>query len=562
MLKSAATNKLIEILRKDARRILRMRVPGFANPYYAAFLLRDIEWFNTWASSGSMYRRRADHTRNVYCDIRVGTYRFDQTTEGGLHDNDEEIESFQHINVPIDDTDYDGLRLALWRLSESKFREAVTAYNEKVSSRLSKVDPNGKLHSFSKLKPQIVIQPARPERVDEEFWVKFCKRASKWMSALPNVSASWVEFDVTQESRIFVSTEGRVIVQHSQVFSLCATFRKLTKEGSMLEQELVINCGTQRELPDMRKFKRMALRKYQQLQKLWRARKIHAFSGPVLLYPLPAGLLFHEAIGHRLEGSRLLASGEGQTFKGQIGQRVLNVDLSVIDNPKMKSFRGVRCIGSYDFDDEGSPGKTAPLIKDGTLVDFLTTRAECYDGSQSNGHARTSKHQRPISRMAVTVVQGKHGLSLKELRQKLIEEIRAQDKPFGMIVYDTAGGETETTSYNFQAFSGEISFATLVYPDGREVCVRGVNFVGTPLQALNNIVAYGNELEIDNGYCGAESGMIPVTTISPAVLLSNLELQAKDEELVTQSILPRPKLTKLPARRKARTRSSGKARRR
>ena len=50
----------------------------------------------------------------------------------------------------------------------------------------------------------------------------------------------------------------------------------------------------------------------------------------------------------------------------------------------------------------------------------------------------------------------------------------------------------------------------------------------------------GDELELDNSYCGAESGFIPVSTISPAVLLSNLELQAKDEELVTQYILPKP----------------------
>jgi len=72
--------------------------------------------------------------------------------------------------------------------------------------------------------------------------------------------------------------------------------------------------------------------------------------------------------------------------------------------------------------------------------------------------------------------------------------------------------------------------------------VRGVNFVGTPLQALNNIIAVGSEQEMDNGYCGAESGFIPITTIAPGVLLSNLELQAKEEALVTQYILPRPKL--------------------
>jgi hypothetical protein len=68
--------------------------------------------------------------------------------------------------------------------------------------------------------------------------------------------------------------------------------------------------------------------------------------------------------------------------------------------------------------------------------------------------------------------------------------------------------------------------------------------VETPLQALNNIIAVGDTLEIDNGFCGAESGMITVSTIAPAVLLNSLELQAKEQELVTQYILPRPKLSR------------------
>lgn len=68
------------------------------------------------------------------------------------------------------------------------------------------------------------------------------------MSFLPRLSGSWVEFDMSQETRIFVSTEGSLFVQNSQVFSLSANFHKLTKEGSRLEQELVINVGSEDEL--------------------------------------------------------------------------------------------------------------------------------------------------------------------------------------------------------------------------------------------------------------------------------------------------------------------------
>lgn len=543
MLQRSIIDKIIPILRKDLRRVLRMRVRGFPKPYYAAFLMRDTNWFNTWASSGSTFRRKSDRSRHVYCDVRVGSYRYDQTTDGGIKDNEDELESDHFGKVPIDDRDYDGLRMALWRLSEAKFREALADYNRKESDRISRVDPNSKLVSFIRSKPICSVKYARPELIDEDKWVKFCKSASLWMAGLPHVSGSWVDFDATQETKIFVNTEGSTIVQNIQIFTITATFRKLTKEGSQIERELVINMGSQKELPDMREFKKLALQKYNQLLKLVRAKNIHAFSGPVLLYPLPAGLLFHEAIGHRLEGSRLLASGEGQTFKGQIGKHILEVPLTIRDNPRLKKFKGIGCVGAYEYDDEGMPSKDTLLLENGMLRGFLNTR--CSLSSKNyvpNGHSRNSKLQKPISRMGVTVIDGHNGLSIDALRELLLEEIREQEKPFGMIVYETSGGETETTKYDFQAFFGEISFATLIYPDGKEVCVRGVNFVGTPLQALHNIIGIGDTQEMENHYCGAESGMIPVTTISPAILLKNLELQAKDEELVTPYILPRPKL--------------------
>jgi predicted Zn-dependent protease len=519
-----------------------MSVRGFPSPYYCSFLLKDVHWFNTWASSGSTCRSQTDRSRNVNCDLRVGSYDYDQVVDGGLREHDEDLESLSHSSVPVDDNNFDGLRITVWKLLESKFREALTDYNQKDASRISTRDPNNGLKSFARSKRASFRHLSRMDRVDYERWSKFCKRASLWMSGLPRISGSWVEFDVSQETKVFVSTEGTVIAQNSQVFSLSANFHKLTNEGSRLDQELVINCGSEAELPDFATFKKLALQKYENLMKIARAKKIHAFSGPVLLHPGPAGLLFHEAVGHRLEGSRLLSSGEGQTFKGQEGKQLLKLPITVRDNPLLKTFNGERCIGSYTYDDEGVKAADTVLIEDGVLKDFLTTRSAIKKGRfASNGHARTKLNQRPISRMGVTIIEAKNGLPIDSLKDKLLQEIRRQRKPFGMIVYETSGGETDTTNYDFQAFSGDISYATLVYPNGREVPVRGVNFVGTPLQSLNNIIAMGDSPQVDNGFCGAESGLIPITTISPAALISNLELQGKDEELVTPNILQRPK---------------------
>ena len=85
-----------------------------------------------------------------------------------------------------------------------------------------------------------------------------------------------------------------------------------------------------------------------------------------------------------------------------------------------------------------------------------------------------------------------------------------------------------------------VDLAARVYPDGREELVSGVDFVGTPLNALRHIIAVGRRRVLDNSFCGAESGWLPVSTISPAILIAHLELQAKEDNPFTPPCYERP----------------------
>src|SRR5690606_3044416 len=105
-------------------------------------------------------------------------------------------------------------------------------------------------------------------------------------------------------------------------------------------------------------------------------------------------------------------------------------------------------------------------------------------------------------------------------------EVKRRRLPYGVHVLLADSGETATKSYDFQAFLGNIRAAKRIFPDGREELLRDVSFVGTPLNAVRGIIASGTRRELDNSYCGAESGAVPVSTISPALLIENLELQS------------------------------------
>ena len=369
---------------------------------------------------------------------------------------------------------------------------------------------------------------------------KFVKEASKVFKKYDFIKNSYCEYHASLQTKIFVSSEGVVRVWQEPLFSLHAYMWAHTKKTNQ-DLTLAFDTPNFEELPTLSEFKKQIENKVAELSLLEKADDMTSYAGPVLLAPIAAGLFIHEVLGHRLEGSRLLSDLEGRTFKDKVNKKIMHEDISIYDDPTMKKYNGESLAGSYPFDDEGVVSKKVTLVEDGTLKGFLTTRSPIKKlGHESNGHARNQGYERPISRMANLIIESSSSNTWEDLKLQLIEEVKAKKLPFGIILLAVEGGETDTEVYDFQAFKGEITLAVKIFPNGREKYVRGVDFVGTPLSSLMNIKAVGSDHKLDNSYCGAESGSIPVATVSPAILLSNLELQIKDPAKATQYSLPLP----------------------
>jgi hypothetical protein len=77
--------------------------------------------------------------------------------------------------------------------------------------------------------------------------------------------------------------------------------------------------------------------------------------------------------------------------------------------------------------------------------------------------------------------------------------------------------------------------------DGRpDQLLRGVDIVGTPLASLEKIIASGNNYDVFNGVCGAESGDVPVAAAAPSLLLQSIEIKRRAKTFEKPPILPDP----------------------
>ena len=70
--------------------------------------------------------------------------------------------------------------------------------------------------------------------------------------------------------------------------------------------------------------------------------------------------------------------------------------------------------------------------------------------------------------------------------------------------------------------------------------LRGADIVGTPLASFAKILATSNTPEVFNGFCGAESGSVPVSAVSPAILISEIEVEKKQQGQDLLPLLPSP----------------------
>jgi predicted Zn-dependent protease len=253
------------------------------------------------------------------------------------------------------------------------------------------------------------------------------------------------------------------------------------------------------------------------------------YVGPAILSGRAAGVLFHEIFGHRIEGHRQKDESEGQTFTKSVNLPVLPDFLSVIFDPTRKQFGDVMLNGYYLYDDEGVKARPVTVVDKGILKTFLMSRSPIQGFSNSNGHGRKSPGNEIVSRQSNLIVESTKQVSDADLRKMLIDEVKRQNKPYGLYFDEVSSGYTTTGRRGLQAFTVVPLVVYRVYPDGRpDELVRGVDIVGTPLASFAKIVATSNRMSVFNGICGAESGNVPVSAIAPALLVSEIEVQRKD----------------------------------
>ena len=525
-----------------ARSAARLRLDGYDAPYFIAFQVKELRTDTVAARSGALVEDESRRSRRAAVDLRVGSYDLDSSgRDDGVHFVGQDGRTwFASREAPLDD-DPAALRNALWLLADEKYKEALAAWFKRKSRAVYRAEEPDRAPSFSREDPQRHADPATPFAFDRGRWRDEVKRLSAAFRSHPAVLDSSVRVGADRTVRWQVDTEGTALVTEQTLYGLHLQAVARAVDGQLLEGSRDWYARTEAGLPAGERLRREQEALCAELEALRTAPVVDPSSGPALLAPEATGVLFHEAVGHRLEGDRQDDDKEGQTFKGQVGRRVLPAFLTVTDDPTVARAGGVDLNGAYGWDDQGVPARRTVLVEDGVLRGYLLSRRPVKPFTRSNGHGRAQGVQAPVARMGNLLVESKRTFPLDELRRMLREEARRQGKPYAYVIRDITGGNTNTASFGYQAFKGTPRLVTRVdVATGREELVRGVELVGTPLSSVNRLLATSAETAAFNGFCGAESGYVPVSTVAPWALVSEVELQRVARAHERSPILPAP----------------------
>ena len=503
--------------------------------YFMSYTVYDQEVVLAFGMNGSLITSTTGRKRMADVIMRVGSPALDNAHA------ENRPSAINTDTLPLED-DAQGIAHALWRMTFTEYRKASTAFLNVQTKSQVKAKEDDLSADFSKETAQTHTDykevAAAPEQKEME---TFVRRFSEAFRKYPYFYASGVMVTGEKSLQRYVSSEGGKVVTPETTVRVVIQAETRAEDGMELMRVETMQADSMSKLPSAAEIDARVEQMAKDLKALRVAPVAEPYDGPALLSGRASGVFFHEVLGHRLEGQRQRGDEEGQTFTKKLNQAVLPEFLSVTDDPTMRSINGTRLAGWYEFDDEGVPSQKVEVIKDGILRNFLLSRMPIAGFDHSNGHGRAQAGYMPVGRQGNLIVTSTHMVKDSEMRQKLLDEVKKQGKPYGLYFEDIQGGFTLTQRSAPQAFQVLPVMVWRVYADGRpDELVRGVDIVGTPLAAMNRIVVTGDTMAVFNGVCGAESGGVAVSAAAPAILFSEIEVQKRAHSKERLPILPPP----------------------
>jgi TldD protein len=508
-----------------ARSMSGLRIKDEPPPYYIEYHVDETVTMRTAARLGAIeVHEPGSRLRTLDVEVRVGDYQFDSSRfvtqgRGGFSPQGE------GSAVTTLDDNYDAIRHQLWLATDAAYKRALSTFARKKAAFQNRANADP-LPDFSREAPVTTIRPTPSRPATAVDWVQRVRDLSAVLRSTPQLQSSAVSVAEQYGTHYFLNSEGFTVVTPIEDATFVVSADAQADDGMTLRVSHRLSENRLEQMPPLDVLMADARMVGDRLTASRTAPLGEEYTGPVLFEGRAGAEILAQSFVPLLLAERgpdsdnpRFARQPSTPFLTRIGLRVMAESFSVSDTPSLSQFAGRPVPGAYEVDDEGVPAQDVPLVENGRLLMLLTNRTPNRNLPKSNGHARGNGPQ-----AGVVQVRSSRAMPAAEMKKKLLELLRIQDKEFGYIV---RGIDTQSTPQIFK-----------VTRDGREELVRGVAVGDVAPSAFRDILEASSELTLYTYRTGGG----PVSLIAPALLFEEIEIVETRDILQKPPVVPSPLL--------------------
>jgi TldD protein len=509
---------LIELDRSKAQ----LKMDQVQAPYYIEYRVNEVDDFGAEAAFGAVRENQHVHLRVLRVVVRIGDYKQDSYFGRGQGET---------TILPLDNEPI-ALRRQIWLATDDAYKAAGQALAEKQAAlKQFSADPNP-VDDFAKAPPVIAVEPTVALKMDEATWKKTLEDVTNLYKQYPDVQSVTASARFSAINEYLVTSEGTVTRNGKTTYFVQLNSSAQAADGMRLGRSPACMVARPEELPSRDALIADAKTMLGTVVALRQAPIVEEeYRGPVLFAADAADDIVSSLIGQNILGRKPQLGKPNRTtgpFATSYKTRVLPNFMTLVDDPTMKEFQGKSVVGNYAVDSEGVKAQAVNVIENGVLTNYLVGRQPIRDFLTSNGHGRAAPGSFPGPSLGVLLVKSSEAQSPDALKQKVIQMVKDQDKPYGYRVDTLGPGNSPRLLYRVYA------------KDGHEELVRGAVFNELDIRAIrNDLIAVGNDPLVSN-----RSGGAPSTIICPSLLFGELEVKRADTSKDKLPDYPPPPLAK------------------
>lgn len=529
-------NMYMKAMQDEVKRSMaKLRRPGVEKPYFIAYKLEQVDESPlVEASLGALYPlQQRDSQLTAYAWVDIGNAQKDSL--GYKNDGYYGDYAYRPRRATDVSKSYDGIRYALWQLTDLAYTFAAETYQQKQAYERTK--------QAQQKDPVPDVIPAKQATYAEEIPVAPAYDIDQLQSWVKQQSAQGKAYPFLEQFTVTVAPVRR-------------TTYYLNSRGGFYQKSLpAVQVKWMARMRDKDGFKRKYSRSLwlsgfstteqalaatrttdflRDLQVSYQAVRAEDYVGPVLIRPAAAGNFIYEQLVSNLQNLKglLSSSKEMDPTMGRFSneqKRVMAPGITVWDKPLQRIDGDIPLGGFMPVDDEGVAAKELKLVEQGRVVALPRTTRPLEDKKPSNGHAVATRKSFPRERLTNVRVEPEEPLAWNALVDQFLARCKELGLDYGYVLHEWPSPANDNKPV-----------LERVYLDGKSEFVYGLKIEGLTTRSLRDILAAGDSPVVTHIEEEYVKGLPSQSVSAPALLLEEMEFTSIEAKPDKKTFVPKP----------------------